>query len=60
MIPLGDGSYEEIPTNLLDHLQREFRWLVGELQHLQLITQPGLDPLARLQVCVRLCAVCCA
>lgn len=50
MIPLGDGSYEEIPTNLLDHLARDFRWLVGELQHLQLITQPGLDALARFQL----------
>jgi membrane glycosyltransferase len=49
-IPLGDGSYEEIPTNLLDHMGRDFRWLVGELQHLQLITQPGIDAMARFQL----------
>ena len=24
MLPLGEGSYEEIPTNLIDHLSREF------------------------------------
>jgi membrane glycosyltransferase len=27
-IPLGFGSYEEIPTNLIDYMKRESRWLV--------------------------------
>lgn len=50
MVPLGDGSYEEIPTNLIDHLAREFRWLNGELQHLQLLTLPGLSAISRYQL----------
>ena len=38
MLPDGpngrhDGSWEETPTNLLDHLERDRRWCRGNLQH---------------------------
>lgn len=32
-----DGSYEEPPPTLIDHLVRDRRWCQGNLQHLQLI-----------------------
>lgn len=50
MLPCGEGSYEEIPTNLNDFAARDFRWLTGELQHLKLICMPGLPPLSRYQL----------
>jgi len=49
-LPCGDGSYEEIPTNLNDFVARDFRWLTGELQHLKLILMPGLPPMSRYQL----------
>ncbi|MDE2182111.1 MAG: glucans biosynthesis glucosyltransferase MdoH [Alphaproteobacteria bacterium] len=36
-----DGSYEEPPTTLLDHLARDRRWCQGNLQHLRLIFAQG-------------------
>jgi len=49
-LPSGDGSYEEIPTNLIDFAARDFRWLTGELQHLKLLLMPGLPPMSRYQL----------
>eukprot|EP00322_Chrysochromulina_rotalis_P009207 CAMPEP_0115856492 /NCGR_PEP_ID=MMETSP0287-20121206/15084_1 /TAXON_ID=412157 /ORGANISM="Chrysochromulina rotalis, Strain UIO044" /LENGTH=849 /DNA_ID=CAMNT_0003310675 /DNA_START=30 /DNA_END=2579 /DNA_ORIENTATION=- len=49
-LPSGDGSYEEIPTNLIDFIARDFRWLTGELQHLKLIMMKGLPPMSRYQL----------
>ncbi|MGM0701386.1 MAG: glucans biosynthesis glucosyltransferase MdoH [Pseudomonadota bacterium] len=42
------GSYEEMPGNLLDYARRDRRWTQGNLQHLRLLTAPGLHPLSRL------------
>ncbi len=47
MLPDGpggrhDGSWEETPTNLLDHLDRDRRWCRGNLQHALLLRASGL------------------
>ena len=47
MLPDGpegrhDGSWEETPTNLLDHLDRDRRWCLGNLQHLAVLRARGL------------------
>ena len=42
------GSYEELPVNLIDYAKRDRRWSQGNLQHMKLLTAPGLHPLSRL------------
>ena len=47
MLPHGcdgnpDDSWEETPTNLLDHLERDRRWLRGNLQHVRVLAASGL------------------
>jgi membrane glycosyltransferase len=42
------GSYEEIPTTLIDYAKRDRRWCQGNLQHAQLITARSLRPMSRL------------
>jgi membrane glycosyltransferase len=42
LVPGIEGSYEETPTNLLDHLVRERRWCQGNLQHLRVLRAHGL------------------
>ncbi len=47
MLPDGpggrhDGSWEETPTNLLDHLERDRRWCRGNLQHALVLRARGL------------------
>ena len=36
------GSWEETPTNLLDHLERDRRWCRGNLQHAMVVGARGL------------------
>lgn len=48
LFPWIQGSYEEVPSNLLDFAKRDRRWAQGNLQHLQLLAAPGLRPLSRL------------
>ncbi|HVO88181.1 MAG TPA: glucans biosynthesis glucosyltransferase MdoH, partial [Casimicrobiaceae bacterium] len=38
------GSYEMVPPNLLDELQRDQRWCAGNLMNLRLLFLPGLAP----------------
>lgn len=45
-----EGSYEEVPTNLIDYAQRDRRWCQGNLQHLKLVSASGLHPLSRLHL----------
>ena len=45
-----EGSYEEVPTNLIDYAQRDRRWCQGNLQHLKLVAARGLHPLSRLHL----------
>lgn len=37
-----EGSYEELPPNLLDELERDRRWCQGNIQHLRLMFMPGI------------------
>ncbi|MEO8921993.1 MAG: glucans biosynthesis glucosyltransferase MdoH [Caldimonas sp.] len=42
-----DGSYEQVPPNLLTELQRDRRWCHGNLQNSRLMFEPGLHPVHR-------------
>ena len=46
-IPVGDGSYEEIPPTLLDYVKRDRRWCQGNLQHTRILPERGLKGLSR-------------
>ena len=43
-----DGSYEEVPCNIIDYAKRDRRWVQGNIQHLGIIDLPGLHPISRL------------
>jgi membrane glycosyltransferase len=42
-----DGSYEQLPPNLLAELQRDRRWCQGNLQNSRLMFEPVLHPVHR-------------
>ncbi|MCH4565322.1 glucans biosynthesis glucosyltransferase MdoH [Halomonas sp. EGI 63088] len=42
------GSYEEMPSHLLDYAKRDRRWVQGNLQHLRLLAGRGLHTMSRL------------
>lgn len=42
-----DGSYEEMPPNLLDELKRDRRWCQGNMQNFRLFLAQGLHPAHR-------------
>jgi membrane glycosyltransferase len=42
------GSYEEVPSNLLDYATRDRRWVQGNMQHLALLTGSRLHGVSRL------------
>jgi membrane glycosyltransferase len=44
------GSYEEPPSNIAVYAKRDRRWAQGNLQHLRLLTTPGLTIGARLNM----------
>ncbi|MEM9550770.1 MAG: glucans biosynthesis glucosyltransferase MdoH [Pseudomonadota bacterium] len=46
-LPRIRGSYEETPQTLVDHVRRDRRWCQGNLQHLRLLSTPGLRPASR-------------
>jgi membrane glycosyltransferase len=50
LLPELRGSYEELPTNLLDYAVRDRRWMQGNLQHARLIGQRGLHAMSRLHL----------
>jgi membrane glycosyltransferase len=50
LLPELHGSYEELPTNLLDYALRDRRWMQGNLQHARLLGAPGLHWLSRLHM----------
>ncbi|WP_252735711.1 glucans biosynthesis glucosyltransferase MdoH [Aestuariibacter sp. A3R04] len=43
-----DGSYEEVPGNLVDYAIRDRRWVQGNIQHLGLLNINGLKTTNRL------------
>lgn len=48
LLPEIGGSYEEVPSNICDFVQRDRRWAEGNLQHLLLVGDRGLHPMSRL------------
>jgi membrane glycosyltransferase len=48
--PDPKGSAEDGPQTLADFYRRDRRWCQGNLQHLRLIAEPGLDPVSRLHL----------
>jgi membrane glycosyltransferase len=50
VLPIEDGSYEDNPPTLLDHLARDARWCRGNMQYLRLPRLPGLLPMGRFQL----------
>lgn len=48
LLPDIKGSYEEVPGNIRDYLKRDRRWVQGNLQHLGLVTAPGMHVVSRL------------
>ena len=48
LLPDLEGSYEGVPPNMLDFVNRDRRWAQGNLQHLKLLAVRGLHPLNRL------------
>lgn len=38
----SQGSYEEVPSNIIDYATRDRRWVQGNLQHLVLLRTKGL------------------
>jgi membrane glycosyltransferase len=50
LLPELRGSYEEVPSNLLDYAVRDRRWVQGNLQHARLLFLPGLHLMSRLHL----------
>ncbi|MBX3498027.1 MAG: glucans biosynthesis glucosyltransferase MdoH [Alphaproteobacteria bacterium] len=50
LLPELGGSFEEMPTNLLDYAARDRRWVQGNLQHARLLAMPGLHWMSRLHL----------
>ena len=50
LLPELHGSYEELPSNLLDYALRDRRWMQGNLQHARLLGAPGLHWMSRLHL----------
>ncbi len=49
-LPTLGGSYEELPTNVIDYAVRDRRWMQGNLQHAQLVPARGLHWMSRLHL----------
>lgn len=47
LLPELSGSWEGIPSNVLDYVTRDRRWVQGNLQHLRILSMPGLHWLSR-------------
>jgi membrane glycosyltransferase len=50
LLPDAGGSWEEVPSNLIDFAARDRRWAQGNLQHLAVIPLRGLRWLNRLHM----------
>ena len=42
LAPVLGGSYEDVPSNLIEYVKRDRRWTQGSLQHLRLLSRRGL------------------
>lgn len=50
LVPEDSGSWEEVPSNLIDYAARDRRWAQGNLQHLGLLPMRGLHWLSRVHL----------
>ncbi|HEY7886896.1 MAG TPA: glucans biosynthesis glucosyltransferase MdoH [Steroidobacteraceae bacterium] len=50
LIPDDSGSWEEVPSNVIDYAARDRRWAQGNLQHLGLLPMRGLHWLSRVHL----------
>ncbi len=50
LVPELVGSYEQMPSSLIENSKRERRWIQGNLQHSRLLFVAGLHPLSRLHL----------
>lgn len=48
LVPELEGSYEQVPPNLIDYVGRDRRWCQGNLQHLRLVFARGMHPSSRI------------
>ncbi|MDP4022748.1 glucans biosynthesis glucosyltransferase MdoH [Methylobacterium sp. NEAU 140] len=56
LLPEMTGTWEEMPTNLVDLLGRERRWCQGNLQHLRVLPWAGLTGASRWHLAVGILA----
>ncbi|MCJ2055278.1 glucans biosynthesis glucosyltransferase MdoH [Methylobacterium sp. J-048] len=56
LLPEMGGTWEEMPTNLVDLLGRERRWCQGNLQHLRVLPWAGLHAASRSHLAVGILA----
>lgn len=50
LLPIDRGSWEEIPSNIIDYAARDRRWAQGNIQHLGLLRTRGLHWLSRVHL----------
>lgn len=50
LVPDIEGSWEEVPSNVIDYAARDRRWAQGNLQHLRVMPMRGLHWLSRLHM----------
>ena len=50
LVPDLTGSWEEVPSNVIDYAARDRRWAQGNLQHLGLLPMRGLHWLSRIHL----------
>jgi membrane glycosyltransferase len=50
LVPDLMGSWEEVPSNIIDFAARDRRWAQGNLQHMNVLTMPQLHWLNRLHM----------
>lgn len=43
-----EGSYEEVPCNIIDYAKRDRRWVQGNIQHLGIVDTQDLHPISRM------------
>ncbi|MFD0938541.1 glucans biosynthesis glucosyltransferase MdoH, partial [Methylobacterium trifolii] len=58
LLPEMGGTWEEMPTNLVDLLGRERRWCQGNLQHMRVLPWPGLRAASRWHLLVGILSYC--
>ena len=47
VVPDVEGSYEQVPPNLIAELERDRRWCQGNLLNARLVAEPGIVPVHR-------------